>query len=89
MTAQVGVAITQDAWWDRIPFVYRAMIGDAAIAASQRLDQALVETESSLFSRAKESGLPWSLSKPGCLARNAEVDQRSARGFAGELFNSV
>lgn len=57
VTAQVGVAITQDAWWDRIPFVYRAMIGDAAIAASQRLDQALVETESSLFSRAKESGV--------------------------------
>jgi esterase/lipase superfamily enzyme/TRAP-type C4-dicarboxylate transport system substrate-binding protein len=56
LKAQVAVVLTQDASWGRIPFVYRAMIGDAAIAASQRLDQALAETESSVLNRARSSG---------------------------------
>jgi esterase/lipase superfamily enzyme len=55
--AQVAVVVTQDESWDRIPFVYRARIGDAAIAASQRFDQTLVDTEGSLFSRANTSGV--------------------------------
>ena len=55
--AQVALVVTQDASWDRIPFVYRARIGDAAIAASQRFDQALIEAEGSLLSRARSSGV--------------------------------
>jgi TRAP-type C4-dicarboxylate transport system substrate-binding protein len=40
--AQVAVVVTQDKSWPDIPFIYRAMIGDAAIAASLSIDRSLV-----------------------------------------------
>jgi esterase/lipase superfamily enzyme/TRAP-type C4-dicarboxylate transport system substrate-binding protein len=55
--AQVAVVVTQDSSWGRIPFVYRARIGDAAVIVSERFDQELVQTESSLFNRATSSGV--------------------------------
>jgi esterase/lipase superfamily enzyme len=57
LKAQVALVVTNDPSWDRIPFVYRARIGDAAIAASRRFDQALLESEGSLLSRARSSGI--------------------------------
>jgi esterase/lipase superfamily enzyme/TRAP-type C4-dicarboxylate transport system substrate-binding protein len=57
LKAQVAIVVTHDASWDRIPFVYRARIGDAAVAASRRLDETLVEAEGSLFSKARSSGV--------------------------------
>jgi len=54
---QVAVVVTRDASWDRIPFVYRAMVGDAAITASQQLDRALLDTEDLLFRQARSSNV--------------------------------
>jgi TRAP-type C4-dicarboxylate transport system substrate-binding protein len=55
--AQVALVLTNDKFWGQMPFVYRAMIGDAAIAASQNLDQRLLESERPLFEKAQSSGL--------------------------------
>jgi esterase/lipase superfamily enzyme/TRAP-type C4-dicarboxylate transport system substrate-binding protein len=55
--ALVAVVVTQDKLWNEIPFVYRAMIGDAAIATAQKIDRSLVEFEKPLFDRAKSAGL--------------------------------
>lgn len=55
--AQVAVVVTNNKTWDRIPFVYRAMIGDAAIAVSLRFDNSLVETENELLAKVESYGL--------------------------------
>lgn len=49
--AQVGVVLAVNSNWYEIPFIYRAMIGDAAIAASTRRDRWLVESEQTLRER--------------------------------------
>ena len=50
--AQVGVVLAVNSNWYEIPFVYRAMIGDAAIAASTRRDRSLVDSEQTLRNQA-------------------------------------
>jgi esterase/lipase superfamily enzyme/TRAP-type C4-dicarboxylate transport system substrate-binding protein len=55
--AEVAVVVTRDASWSRMPFVYRAMIGDAAVAASRRFDRASSEAEREFAIRAKSQGL--------------------------------
>jgi esterase/lipase superfamily enzyme/TRAP-type C4-dicarboxylate transport system substrate-binding protein len=55
--ARVAIVATRDGVWDRVPFVYRAMIGDAAIAASRELDRSLVEAEERLLNRARSDGV--------------------------------
>ena len=55
--AQVGVVLAVNGNWYEIPFPYRAMIGDAAIAASTRRDQLLVESEQTLREQAEAMGL--------------------------------
>ena len=55
--AQVGVVLAVNSNWYEIPFPYRAMIGDAAIAASTRRDQALVESEQTLREQAEAKDL--------------------------------
>jgi esterase/lipase superfamily enzyme/TRAP-type C4-dicarboxylate transport system substrate-binding protein len=61
--AQVAIVLTRNASWDEIPFVQRAMIGDAAIAASQQLDQEVVQAERLLFEKVRSSGLLVTLRK--------------------------
>ena len=51
--AQVGVVLAVNRNWYEIPFPYRAMIGDAAIAASTRRDDSLVESEQALREQAE------------------------------------
>jgi C4-dicarboxylate-binding protein DctP len=55
--AQVAVVVTQDKSWNSIPFVYRAIISDAAIAVSQRIDQSLIEAERPLLEKARSAGV--------------------------------
>ena len=55
--AQVGMVLSVNSNWYEIPFPYRAMIGDAAIAASTRRDQSLVESEQTLREQAEAMGL--------------------------------
>ena len=55
--AQVGVVLAVNSNWYEVPFIYRAMIGDAAIAASKRRDQSLVESERTLRERAEAMSL--------------------------------
>lgn len=49
---QVALVVTRDASWNRIPFLYRAMIGDAAIMASEQQDRTLISAEDSLLAIA-------------------------------------
>ena len=51
--AQVGLVLAVNRNWYEIPFPYRAMIGDAAIAASTRRDESLVESEQTLREQAE------------------------------------
>jgi TRAP-type C4-dicarboxylate transport system substrate-binding protein len=55
--ASVAIVVTQDRSWNEISFVYRAMIGDAAIATAQNIDRSLAEQEQPLFDRARSAGL--------------------------------
>ena len=50
--AQVGVVLAVNRNWYEIPFLYRAMIGDAAITASTRRDKSLVDSEQTLRDQA-------------------------------------
>lgn len=56
LQAKVAIVITRDETWDRLSFPYRAMIGDAAILASQRLDREIVQAEKSLLEKVRSSG---------------------------------
>jgi TRAP-type C4-dicarboxylate transport system substrate-binding protein len=64
INAQVAVVATFDRLWDEIPFLYRAMIGDAAILVSQTLDRDLIETDKLLVTKAKLSNLSLVTFKP-------------------------
>ena len=55
--AQVAVVATRNERWDRLPFVLRAMIGDAAIAATEQSNRSLLEAESSLFSQVRQANI--------------------------------
>ena len=55
--AQVGVVLAVNSNWYEIPFPYRAMIGDAAIAASTRRDESLVVSEQTLREQAEAMSL--------------------------------
>jgi esterase/lipase superfamily enzyme len=54
--AQVAVVVTRDLSWAEIPFQYRARIGDIAISFSERLNNEVLETETSFLAKAKASG---------------------------------
>lgn len=56
LTAQVAVLVAQEKNWAAIPFQYRARIGDAAIAVSERLNSEVIETEKSFFVKARAAG---------------------------------
>jgi esterase/lipase superfamily enzyme/TRAP-type C4-dicarboxylate transport system substrate-binding protein len=62
--AQVAVVVTRDKLWNEIPFIYRSMIGDAAIVTSQTLDRELLDIERPLFEKAKLSGISLVSFKP-------------------------
>jgi len=62
--ARVAVVVTQDKSWNELPFIYRAMIGDAAIASSQAVDESLVQAEQELFDKARSSGVSLVSFKP-------------------------
>jgi esterase/lipase superfamily enzyme/TRAP-type C4-dicarboxylate transport system substrate-binding protein len=55
--AQVALVVTQDKTWEEIPFVIRAMIGDAAIATSNSHDRTLIEVEQQLIGKARSSSV--------------------------------
>jgi esterase/lipase superfamily enzyme len=55
--AQVAVVVTHDKSWNEIPFVYRALISDAAIATAQAIDRNLIDAERLLFERAQSAGV--------------------------------
>jgi esterase/lipase superfamily enzyme/TRAP-type C4-dicarboxylate transport system substrate-binding protein len=56
LKAQVAVVLVQDKSWNEIPFVYRAMISDAAVAAAQTIDKNLLEAEKPFYETATLSG---------------------------------
>jgi TRAP-type C4-dicarboxylate transport system substrate-binding protein len=91
--AQVAVVVTQDKSWSEIPFVYRAMMGDAAIAASQSLDRELVEMERPLFDKAKLSGVDLVSFKPEDASRATQqwisVQPVSLRGIYDSVYEYV
>ena len=89
----VAVVVTHDATWERIPFVYRAMIGDTAIAVSQRFDQILLKVEGLLHYQAQ-----WSkVSLVNFQAKDAEratlrwisMQPEAQRGIYSSVYNYV
>lgn len=90
--ARVAVVVTRDASWDHIPFVYRAMIGDAAITASQQLDRAVLKTEGSLFGQARSAGTLVTFSKDDAERATREwISQQpqAVRGHYSLVFDDI